>query len=494
MSFSLSFNNFRSAVVIGTGILATLWLAGCSQPPPPPAQPPIAVVAGTPLRTPIVEWDEYVGRIEPIEFVEVRARVSGYLDATHFQEGQIVREGDLLSVIDQRPFAAEVARTQSDVVVAQSQVEQAKATVAQTEAEVKLVEARHDLASKQHDRSKRLAAQNAVSQDEFEVRESEFTQSQASLKAARAKLDLAKASADSAAAAEEAAKSLLAVAKLNLEYCEIRAPITGRISSRLVTEGNLISGGTPQSTILTTIVSLDPIYCHFDADEQSFLKYVRLVRDGKLDSPRQHKLPVHVGVMDQKDQFPHHGHMDFVDNRLDPETATMRGRAILPNSDLSLTPGLFARVRLPGSSRYDAILVPDLAIGTDQSDKFVFVIESDGSVRRQVVELGPMARGLRIVRNGLQGTESIVLRGLQRIRPDSKVTAKTEVIAMKEDGLPDDARSVPEDQWLTRPKHNRPLATGAFDSRNSVTQPSLRNASLLRSEIKSGHDFEGNSL
>ncbi|HUQ70991.1 MAG TPA: efflux RND transporter periplasmic adaptor subunit, partial [Planctomycetaceae bacterium] len=246
-------------------------------------------------------------------------------------------------------------------------------------------------------------------------------------------------------------KSLLDIAQLNLEYTEVRAPVTGRISSRLVTEGNLIVGGTGQPTLLTTIVSLDPIYCVFDADEQSFLKYNRLMREGKRPSSRDVKNPVYVGLADEPHQYPHQGHMDFVDNRLDAETGTLRGRAILPNKDLSLTPGLFARLRLPGSGRYDAILIPDLAVGTDQSEKYVFVIDEQDTIRRQAVELGPIVRGLRIVRTGLDGSEQIVLRGLQRVQPGVVVQAKPETIVMKDDGLPLDAEPLPPENWLTRP-------------------------------------------
>jgi RND family efflux transporter MFP subunit len=435
-------------------LIATLLgisLPGCTRQTASPRAVPAEVVAANPLRAPIIEWDEYVGRLDAIEFVEVRARVSGYLDSIHFKEGQIVRENDLLCVIDPRPFVVEVNRTDADVAASHSQVVQAKATVVQVESEVKVAEARFDLAGKQYDRFKRLLAQKVATQDEYDVQESEVTQSRANLEAVRAKLGVSQSTALAADATEDVSKALRAIARLNLDYTEVHAPIAGRISSRLVTEGNLISGGTAQSTIITTIVSLDPIHCTFDADEQSFLKYVRLSREGKRQSSRVAKTPVFVGLADEANTFPHHGHMDFVDNRMDLETGTMRGRAILPNPDMTLTPGLFTRLRFPGSARYEAVLIPDLAVGTDQSEKFVFVIESDNTARRQLVEPGPMVRGLRVIRKGLDGTERIVVRGLQRVRPGEAVTATIETIALVDDGLPDDAEPVPEDQWLSRP-------------------------------------------
>jgi RND family efflux transporter MFP subunit len=411
----------------------------------------VEVVSTSPLKASIVEWDEYVGRLEPTDFIEVHARVSGYLDETHFQEGQLVQEGDLLAVIDPRPFAAEVARNKADVLAARSRIEQARATVEQVASEVRVAEARYDLAQKQRGRSQRLLAQKVIPLDDFDVVESELQQAKATVESVKARLELARTAQHSAEADAEAAGSLLKIAELNLEYTSVRAPVTGRISSRLVTEGNLIIGGTAQPTKMTTIVSLDPIYTVFDADEQSFLKYTRLAREGKRQSSRDAKNPVYVSLGDEPHHFPHQGHMDFVDNRLDPETSTMRGRAILPNPDLSLTPGMFTRVRLPGSGQYEAILIPDQAVGTDQSEKFVFVIDRLDTVRRQTVELGPIVRGLRVVRHGLDGSERIVLRGLQRVQPGVIVQAQPENIALQDDGLPLEATPIPQERWLSRP-------------------------------------------
>ena len=432
-------------------VLGGALLVGCSQ--STPARPPAAieVVSTTPLKTPIVEWDEYVGRLEATDFIEVHARVSGFLDSTNFQEGQIVQEGDLLGVIDPRPYAAEVARNKADVLAAESRIEQARATVGQLASEVRVADARHDLAQKQLDRSQSLLSQKVIPQGDFDIVAAELQQSKANLEAVKARLEVSRTAQLSADADAEASRALLEIAKLNLEYTEVRAPVTGRISSRLVTEGNLIVGGTAQPTLLTTIVSLDPIYVVFDADEQSFLKYTRLNREGKRQSSRDVKNPVYVGLTDEPHRYPHPGHMDFVDNQLDRETGTMRGRAILANPDLSLAPGLFTRLRLPGSGRYEAILIPDQSIGNDQSEKYVFVIDDQDTIRRQPVELGPIVRGLRVVRSGLDGSERIVLRGLQRVQPGVVVQATPEDVAMTDDGLPLDASPVPKERWLTRP-------------------------------------------
>lgn len=215
----------------------------------------------------------------------------------------------------------------------------------------------------------------------------------------------------------------------------------------------MISGGSTESSLITTIVSLDPIHCYFDADEQSFLKYMRLSQEGKRQNSRDVRNPVYFSLADERNGFQHSGHMDFVETRLDSGTGTIRGRALVPNKDLSLVPGLFVRVRLPGSGRYEAVLVPDFAIGTDQSDKFVFIVDEQNTIQRRVVKLGPISNGLRVVREGVKAGDKVVLRGQQRIRPGSRVKAKEEKVELKPDGLPNEYHPVPEDQWLV-PKRN----------------------------------------
>jgi membrane fusion protein, multidrug efflux system len=231
----------------------------------------------------------------------------------------------------------------------------------------------------------------------------------------------------------------------------VTAPISGRVSSRIVTEGNLISGGTENSTLLTTIVSLDPIHVVFDADEAAFLKYSRLAAEGKRESSRYVKNPIFLSLADEYPRFPHQGHMDFVDNRLDPNTGTMRGRAILRNRDFILTPGLFARVRIPGSGEHDAILMTDAAVVSDQSNKFVYVVKEDNSLQRQQVKTGGVVHGLRIITEGLTGEEHVVISGLQRIRPGLKAKPTVKELKVEDnEGLPDTYQPVPESEWISR--------------------------------------------
>jgi RND family efflux transporter MFP subunit len=439
----------KSAWLIVAAILALI--PGCSKAQSENRQPTeVAVVVTSPVKKQIVEWDEYVGRLESVEFVEVRARVSGYLQSIHFVEGQIVKKGDLLCVIDPRPFEADLNRAKAELEQAKARVSQSTAQLSQARAARSKAEASVDYDRRRLDRSKTLLAKNTVTKDEFELQQSELLESQADVEGAKAQIESSTAAIATANAAVETAQAAVAIARLNLEYTRVTAPVAGRVSRRDVTEGNLISGGTLQSSLLTTIVSLDPIHCYFDADEQAFLKYARLAREGKRQSSRDVKNPVYIALDDEKEGFPHLGHMDFVDNRLDPNTGTMRGRAIFRNSDHFLTPGLFARLRLPGSAPYEGILVPDSAIGNDQSEKFVFVVGTDNKIIRQPVQIGPVVHGLRVIRSGLDGSERIVLRGLQRVRIGMQVAPSFEAVSAKQgDGLPDSYEPVPEDEWIS---------------------------------------------
>jgi RND family efflux transporter MFP subunit len=425
---------------------------GCVQPPERRELPPAAVVTATPIVMPIVEWDSYVGRLEPVEFVEVRARVSGYLATTHFSEGQVVQAGDLLAVIDPRPFVADVNRAAADVAQATARIAQSEAAAVQAGAEVESAQARADLALKTVERWRALVAKNAAPQEDLDTREAELLQAQAAVAAAEAAQTAAKADTVTANASRDTAEAQLEIARLTLSYTEVRAPVSGRVSRRYVTEGNLISGGSAQSTLLTTIVSLNPIHCMFDADEQAFLRYVRLAQSGARKSSREHRNPVYLALADETGGYPHVGHMDFVDNRLDQATGTIRGRAIFRNDDLSLTPGLFARLRLPGTAQYEAILIPDRAVGTDQSEKFVLVVEEGNKVRRQVVELGGLSHGLRIIRKGLAGTETIIIKGQQRVRPGDVVAPTNEPITAEPQDLPDVYEPIPQEEWIVPAK------------------------------------------
>ena len=377
-------------------------LGGCAQEGTPGnaaarAAPPTVGVA-RPLVKSIVEWDEYTGRLQAVESVEVRARVSGYLESIHFKEGSVVAQGALLFSIDPRPFEAELKRL---------------------EAELKQARAAEENALAQFRRAERLRAGKNVSEEEHQIRRT-------------ARLA---ASADRAQAGIEAAK-------LNLEFTQVRAPISGRISRPFVTEGNLVHGGTGDATVLTTIVSLDPIHAYFEANERAHLKYVRLSRSGERPSSREVQNPVYLRLADEEG-FPHRGHMDFVDNRLDPNTGTMTGRAIFPNPDRVLTPGLFGRVRIPGSGVHEALLIPDAAIGSDQTEKYVYVLNEDNSIGYRKIVTGPLVHGLRVVREGLQPEERIVVVGLMRIYPGIKVTPEPETIeALPEPLGPEDAQPV----------------------------------------------------
>lgn len=412
-------------------------------------KPKPAVVVGNPVVMPIVEWDDFVGRLEPVETVYVRSRVSGFLASTHFEEGKMVERGAVIAVVDQRPFLAEVSRSRANLSEAEAKLEQAKALVAQAEADSKRAAIQLDLTRKQLDRNRQLYEREASALQDYEISEAEHAKAEAEVIAAKSRIDSTLSAVVASKASINVERANLEVAELNLAYTEIRAPINGRISQRYVTEGNLVSGGSNDSTLLTTIVSLNPIHCYFDADERTFLKYSQLSLSGKRPDNREVRNPVYIALSNQHDGFPHQGYVDFIDNRMDEKTGTIRGRAIFPNDDLSLTPGLFARLRLPGSERYEAILIPDKAIGTDQAEKFVLTLNDEQQVVRKVVTLGPTSHGLRIIRSGVSGSDRVILSGLQRARPGIQVIATTEIITAGQESLPDEILPVTSEQLLS---------------------------------------------
>jgi RND family efflux transporter MFP subunit len=345
------------------------------------AQAPPAVTVSTPLQKEIVEWDEFTGQFAAVDYVEVRARVSGYLTEIHFTDGEMVKQGDLLFVIDPRPYEATLA-------AAQAQLGQANAQL--------------DLAQRQLERSTDLKNKGFEPVANNDQRISELKV---------------------AAAAVESAKAAIRSAQLNVEFTRITAAVSGRISNHLVSIGNLVSGGEGGSstTLLTTIVSLDPIYFNFDMSELDYLAYQRATQKGLMKSTRDNSVPVALHLNDEKG-WPHEGKLDFVDNRVDRLSGTIRVRAAFPNPDHFLTPGQFGRIRIPGSEPYQAILVPDAAVVTDQSRKIVMTVRDDGTVEPKVVRVGPSYDNLRIIREGLGPNDRIIIDGLMRARPGAKVT------------------------------------------------------------------------
>jgi multidrug efflux system membrane fusion protein len=351
----------------------------------PPASP---VGVAEPIAKRVTQWDEFSGRFEALASVEVRARVSGFIDKLHFRDGQIVKAGDPLFTIDKRPF--EIA------------VESAEAEVARTKAQV-------DLAELQVERGASLIKSKTITDQEFDTRK-------ANLAVARAQLKSAEAGQKSA--------------ELNLEWTDVRAPISGRISDRKVDAGNLIAGGQTGATLLATIVTLDPIRFVFDISEADHLRYSRLVLSGALASSRDGDNPVRIRLADET-EWTRKGKMDFVDNAMTARSGTIRGRALVDNKDQLLTPGIFGRLQLFGGE-YDALLIPDSAVVSDQARKIVFVVGKDDIVQAKPVTLGPIVDGLRVVRSGLEPTDRIVLDGLASpfVRPGAKVVPqKSQIVA-----------------------------------------------------------------
>jgi RND family efflux transporter MFP subunit len=342
------------------------------------AQPPPEVTVATPLVRRLTEWDEFTGRFEAVQRVEIRARVSGYLQEIGFQDGQIVEAGQVLFVVDPRPY--EAAR------------DRIKATIADAEAQLKLAEL-------EQGRTAQLVETSAT---------------------ARARLDQRNAELQAAEASLAAAQAQLRDAELNVGFTKVTAPFRGRISDRRVDVGNLVS----DQTLLTTVVQLDPIYLVFDMSESDFLAYQRAVLEGELPSTRDRKTIVAAHLVDEE-EWTHEGTMDFVDNVVDEGTGTVRGRAIFPNPDNLITPGQFGRIRIPGSPLYDALLVPDAAIVTDQSRKQLLVVNAENKVEPRVIRPGPsQPGGLRIVRRGITPEDRFVIGGLLRARPGIVVSPK----------------------------------------------------------------------
>lgn len=342
---------------------------------PPPPQVTVAQV----LERRVKDWDEFTGRFQAVESVEIRPRVSGYIDEVAFKEGGQVKRGDLLFVIDPRPYKAEADHAAADV---------------------KRYKTALDLAQIELTRVQRLRDSGAVSEEELDERKSTVAQAQSNVAGSAASLE---------------------AAQLNLNFTRVVSPIAGRVGRAEVTRGNLVTGGANGGTLLTTVQSVDPIYVYFEGDEQAYLRYNQMARAGERPSSRDAANPVHIGLANEEG-FPHIGAMDFVDNQLNPQTGTIRARAVLENKEGLFTPGLFARVQLLGSSEYTAILIDDSAVNTDQNQKYVFVLGAGNQVEYRRVQLGRIIDGLRIVRDGLKSGETIIVSGAQRVHPGVTVT------------------------------------------------------------------------
>ena len=374
----------RRAAKVPLALALACFIASCGErqqqggAPPPPT-----VAVAKPIKRTVFDFDEYVGRFTAINSVEVRARVSGYLDKLHFKDGQLVKQGDLLFTIDKRPFQNTLDQARANLVQAQS-------NVAYTEAD--------------YTRGQALVRDKTITDQTFEQRAQAFRNAKASV------------------TANEAA---VRQAELDLEFTELRAPVNGRIGDRRVSPGNLVTGGTSgNTTMLATIVSIDPIYFEFTFDEASYLRYERLAKKGEDIASRNASVQVALKLIDESD-FDHEGRMDFVDNVIERATGTIRGRAVFANPSEVFTPGMFARVRVPGSPPYEGLLVPDIAVGTEQARRYVVVVDDQDTARIKYVTLGQLTSdGLRVIKEGLGSDDRVVVNGLMQARSGTKVHAE----------------------------------------------------------------------
>jgi multidrug efflux system membrane fusion protein len=385
------FVRFRRSVGLTLFLLAVaaavIVLTGCQRTTAQQAAPPAPVVTVAPVeQKSIVEWDEFTGRTEAVESVEIRPRVSGYIEKVQFQSGQLVKKGDVLFTIDPRWYKADYDRAQAEADRSKVQLENAR---------------------READRTVKLLASKAISTEESDARVARYDEAKAALLGAEAARDSA---------------------KLDWEYTQVRAPIDGRVSRALMTEGNYVSGLAGSSSMLTTLVSVSPIYVYADVDEDTLLKFNNLAQAGKLETNSDGKVPVELQLADETG-FEHRGYIESFDNRLDANTGSILLRAVFANDDGRIMPGLFARIRIPTSELHPAVLVTERAIGTDQAQKYVLTLTTTNTVLYRSVILGPLVDGKRIIRSGLQVGEKIVVNGLQRVTPGSAVTPQAETNA-----------------------------------------------------------------
>src|SRR5260370_658369 len=382
--------SMRRILLVGTVVFGT-WAAlagggsGTSGRGARSARPPPQVSVAKVLERRVKDWDEFTGRMQAVETVEIRPRVSGYIDRVAFTEGGQVKRGELLFVIDPRPYQADTDRAAADL---------------------KRYKTSLDLARIELTRVQRLKDSGAVSEEELDERKSTVAQAEANVAGAEAALE---------------------AASLNLNFTRVTSPIAGRVSRAEVTRGNLVTGGINGGTLLSSVVSMDPMYLYFDADEQSYLRYAQIAHSVVGPGPNGAQNPVQVGLANE-DGFPHPGTLDFVDNQLNPQTGTIRARAVLQNHNGQFTPGLFARVQLLVSGEYSAILIEDRAVNTDQNQKYVLLLGANNQIEYRKVKLGRVIEGLRIVREGLKPGDVIVVNGAQRVHPGVTVTPQRVVM------------------------------------------------------------------
>ncbi len=399
MMMHTSFRGWVGHGIVLATVLTGTALGGCDQPSADtdsktkaaakPATPAMAVIISQPVVTDVVEWDEYSARFDAVEAVEVRVRVSGHLTHVLFKDGQTVKKGDLLYTIDPRPFERAVEQARAELSQAKTKSENSTLDV---------------------DRGRPLMERKVLSEKAFDDRANVLREAQSAVKVAEAKV---------------------ATAELDLSFTRIASPIDGLISRSFVTPGNWVNAGTiSTATALTTIVRQNPVHIYFDVSENNYLKYKRLVERGISAGAAQTGNVIEIAMPDEVG-FQHKGKLDFIDNRLDPGTATLRARALVENDKKLFSPGMFARVRIAGSAKYPAVLIPDAAIFSDQATKYVLVVGDDGLTARRNIRPGPLHAGLRIIREGVKASDWVVVRGA-RARPGQKVDAKREPITMSE--------------------------------------------------------------
>jgi len=371
-------NRVRQGLTLSGMVIFISLLSGCdkgvaqSAPPPPPE-----VSAAPVLIKPVSQWDNFNGRVEAVQSVQLRPRVSGYIESVNYREGDEVKKGQVLFTIDDRSYRAALEQARAELARARSQA---------------------SLARSESGRSEKLIGTQAISREVWEQRRAAASQAQADVLAAEAAVDMA---------------------QLNLDFTRVTAPIDGRASRAMITPGNLVTAGDSAS-VLTTLVSQQQMYVYFDVDENTFLHYQAMARQGQ----QRHALPVEIALVGDQG-FPHQGKVDFLDNQLTASTGTIRMRALLDNQARQFTPGLFARVRLPGSAQFEAMLIDDKAVLTDQDRKYVYVVDGEGKAQRRDIQPGAMVEGLRIVKSGLQSGDRVIVAGLQKVfMPGMPVTAQ----------------------------------------------------------------------